>query len=150
MRQEVDSALKQAMKARDAARTSALRLVSSAIKERDIEARTKGQGTASDDDLKALLARMVKQREESARMYDEGARPELAAKERAEIEVIREFLPKQMSDPEVAAAIDKAVADAGATSPRDMGKVMGLLKERHGGAMDFGAASAKVKAKLAG
>ena len=150
MREAVESGLRAAMKARDAARLSSLRMISAAIKERDIEARGKGKGTAADDELAAVLAKMIRQREESARLYEEGGRPELAAKERAEIEVIREFLPKQMSAEEVEAAVAATIAETGAASPKDMGRVMALLKERHGGAMDFSAASAKVKAKLAG
>jgi len=150
MREAVESGLRAAMKARDAARLSSLRMISAAIKERDIEARGKGKGTAADDELAAVLAKMIRQREESARLYDEGGRPELAAKERAEIEVIREFMPQQMPPEAVEAAVKAAIADAGAASPRDMGRVMALLKERHGGAMDFSAASAKVKAALAG
>ena len=147
MREAVNQALKDAMKARDAARTGALRMVSAAIKDRDIEARAKGR-EASDEELFAALSKMIRQREESAKVYDEGGRPELAAKERAEIEVIRAFLPKQMNEEELRAAAASAIAETGATSPRDMGKVMALLKERHAGAMDFGKASALVKAKL--
>lgn len=150
MRETVDSGIRQAMKARDTARLSTLRLISAAIKERDIEARGKGKGTASDEELSALLSKMIRQREESARLYDEGKRPELAAKERAEIEVIREFLPEQMSAEAVDTAVASAIAETEAASPRDMGRVMALLKERHGGVMDFSAASAKVKAALSG
>ena len=102
------------------------------------------------DDLVALLSRMVKQRQESARAYEEGGRLELAEREQAEIGVIQEFLPRQLSPAEVAAAIDRAVADLGATGVRDMGRVMGALRERHAGQMDFGAAGALVKARLMG
>jgi hypothetical protein len=125
-------------------------MIGAAIKDRDIEARGAGQGAASDDDLKQLLAKMIKQRQESAAIYEQNARPELAAKERAEIAVIQEFLPRQLSEAEVAAAIDAAIAETGAASIRDMGKVMGALKAKHAGVMDFGAANGLVKAKLAG
>lgn len=147
MREAVSQALREAMKARDAARTGTLRMVSAAIKDRDIEARAKGRA-ATDEELLAALSKMIRQREESARVYDEGGRPELAAKERAEIEVIRAFLPKQMDEEELRAAAAAAIAETGAASQRDMGKVMALLKERHAGAMNFGNASAMVKGML--
>ncbi len=108
-----------------------------------------GAGTASDEELLSVMAKMIRQREESAKAYDDGKRPELAAKERAEIEVIRAFMPAQMSEADVAAAAKAAISEAGATSQRDMGKVMALLKERHAGKMDFGKASAVVKGLLA-
>lgn len=148
MRDAVSGALKAAMKSRDAARTGALRLVSAAIKERDIEARGRGRDTASDEELLAGLAKMIRQREESAKIYEEAGRPELAVKERAEIEVIRAFLPRQMSEDEVRAAARAAIAETGAASGRDIGRIMALLKERHAGSMDFGRASAMVKGLL--
>ncbi len=148
MRDAVSGALKAAMKSRDAARTGALRLVSAAIKERDIEARGRGRDTASDEELLAGLAKMIRQREESAKIYEEAGRPELAVKERAEIEVIRAFLPRQMSEDEVRAAARAAIAETGAASGRDIGRIMALLKERHAGSMDFGRASAMVKELL--
>jgi uncharacterized protein YqeY len=147
MREAVRQALTEAMKARDAARTSALRMVSAAIKDRDILARGEGKDAATDAELVAALSKMIRQREESAKAF-EATRPELAAKERAEIEVIRAFLPKQMSEEEQRAAIDAAISEAGARTARDMGKVMALLKSRHAGEMDFGKASAAVKARL--
>ena len=150
MREAINAALKDAMKARDADRTGTLRMVGAAIKDRDIEARVGGTGVASDDDLKTLLAKMIKQRQESASIYEQNARPELAAKERAEIAVIQEFLPKQMDEAEVASAIDAAIAETGAASIKDMGKVMGVLKGKYAGQMDFSAANGVVKAKLAG
>lgn len=150
MRDAINAALKDAMKARDADRTGTLRMVSAAFKDRDIEARGLGKGAATDDDLKQLLAKMIKQRQESAGIYEQNARPELAAKERAEIAVIQEFLPQQMSEAEVAAAIAAAIAETGAASIKDMGKVMGALKAKHTGTMDFSAANGVVKAKLAG
>jgi len=150
MREAISAALKDAMKARDADRTGTLRLIGAAIKDRDIESRVGGTGTASEDELKQLLAKMVKQRQESAQIYDENGRPELAAKEKAEIAVIQEFLPKQLSDDEVAAAIDAAIAETGAASMKDMGKVMGALKAKYTGMIDFAAANGAIKAKLQG
>ncbi len=147
MREAVNQALKEAMKARDAGRTGTLRMISAAIKDRDIEARAKGR-EASDEEILAALSKMVRQREESAKAYDDGGRPELAAKERAEIEVIRAFMPKPMGDDELREAARAAIAETGAAAPRDMGRVMALLKERHSGAMDFGKASALVKQLL--
>lgn len=150
MREAISAALKESMKARDADRTGTLRLVAAAIKDRDIEARGAGKETATDDELKQLLAKMVKQRQESAQIYEENARPELAAKEKAEIAVIQEFLPKQLSDAEVVAAIDAAIAETGAASMKDMGKVMGALKAKYTGMIDFAAANGQIKAKLQG
>ena len=148
LRDSVNEALKAAMKSRDAAKTSTLRMMLAAFKNRDVEARGGGGAAASEDELLASLAKMLKQREESAKAFDDGARPELAAKERAEIEVIRGFMPKQMDATELEAAVTAAIAEAGATSVRDMGKVMAALKAKHAGAMDFGKASALVKSKL--
>jgi uncharacterized protein YqeY len=148
MREAIKAALMEAMKARDAARTGTLRMIAAAIKDRDIEARGKGNVAASDDELVAALARMVRQREESAKAFADGGRPELAAKERGEIEVIRRFMPKQMSQDELSAAVAAAIAETGANSARDMGKVMALLKQRHAREMDFGKASALVKHML--
>lgn len=150
MREAISAALKESMKARDADRTGTLRLVAAAIKDRDIEARGAGKETATEDELKQLLAKMVKQRQESAAIYDENGRPELAAKEKAEITVIQEFLPKQLSDAEVSAAIDAAIAETGAASMKDMGKVMGALKAKYTGMIDFAAANGTIKAKLQG
>ncbi len=149
MRDEINEALKAAMKARDAARTSTLRMISAAFKERDILARGEGRGEASGEALLAVLGKMIKQREESAKAFEAGKRPELAEKERAEIEVIRGFMPAQMADAEIDAAVEAAITDAGAAAARDIGKVMALLKERHQGKMDFGKASAAVKRRLA-
>ena len=150
MREAINAALKDAMKARDADRTGTLRMISAAIKDRDIEARGAGKGTATDDELKVLLAKMIKQRQESASIYDQNGRPELAAKERAEIVTIQDFLPAQMDEAAVAAAIDAAIAETGAASIKDMGKVMGALKAKYAGQMDFSAANGVVKAKLQG
>jgi uncharacterized protein len=148
MREKVSEALKAAMKSRDAVRLSALRMISAAFKDRDILARGAGADAASDEELVSVLAKMIRQREESAKAYEEGNRPELAEKERAEIEVVRAFMPTQMSEEEMRAAVEAAVAETGAASMRDMGKVMALLKERHAGKMEFGKASAMVKARL--
>jgi len=148
MRETITAALHAATKARDARRVSTLRLVSAAIKDRDIAARSAGQEKASDAELLELLAKMIKQREESKKIYEDAGRTELAKQEGEEAAIIREFLPKQLSDDDMAKAIDAAIAEAGATSMRDMGKVMGVLKSRYAGQMDFGKASGTVKAKL--
>ena len=148
MRDTITAALHAAIKARDARRVSTLRLMSAAIKDRDIAARTAGKDKATDAELLELLAKMIKQREESEKIYAEAGRAELATQEGEEVVIIREFLPKQMSDDETAKAIDAAIAEAGAASVRDMGKVMAALKSRYAGQMDFGKASAAVKAKL--
>ncbi len=148
MRETITAALHAATKARDARRVSTLRLVSAAIKDRDIAARTAGTEKATDAELLDLLAKMIKQREESKKIYEEAGRAELAAQEGEEVAIIREFLPQQLSDADMAKAIDEAIAEAGATTVRDMGKVMGALKSRYAGQMDFGKASGAVKAKL--
>ena len=149
LRERIAAATKEAMKSRDAARLSTLRLIGAAIKDREIAARTgDGDGTLGDQDLIAILSKMVKQRQESAKAYEEGGRLELAQKEEAEIGVIQEFLPRQLDEAETAAAIDAAIASLGAASIRDMGRVMAALKERHAGQMDFGAVGPAVKARL--
>lgn len=149
LREHLQTALKEAMKAKDAERLSALRLINAAIKDRDIASRGEGgDGMISDTDILAVLGRMVKQRQESARVYEEGGRLELAEKELAEIRVIEEFLPRQLSADEVEAAITAAIAEAGATSIRDMGKVMGVLKGKYTGQMDFGAVGPRIKDRL--
>jgi uncharacterized protein YqeY len=149
MRDTITAALQAATKARDARRISTLRLVSAAMKDRDIAARTAGKDQASDAELLELLSKMIKQREESQKIYAEAGRNELAAQEGEEVAIIREFLPKQLSDSDMAKAIDEAIAEVGAQSVRDMGKVMAALKSRYAGQMDFGKASGAVKAKLA-
>jgi uncharacterized protein YqeY len=150
IRTRVTDALKAAMKAREADRLATLRLINAAIKDRDIAARggEDDQAGVGEGDLMALLARMVKQRQESIRAYEEGGRLELAQKEAAEIAVIEEFLPRKMSDAEVTAAVDAAIAETGATGIRDMGRVMGALKDRYTGQMDFGAVGPMVKERL--
>jgi hypothetical protein len=148
MRETVMSALKDAMRSGDKVRLGAVRLIQAAIKDRDIEARGAGKAQASDDELLSLLQKMIKQRQESASIYRTNARPELAEQEEAEIAVIQSFLPKQMSDDEVHAAISAAIAETGAASMKDMGKVIAQLKERYAGQMDFGKASGLVKTAL--
>ena len=148
MRDQLQTALKEAMKAKAADRLSALRLINAAIKDREIALRTEG-GEVDDAAILAILGKMVKQRQESARAYEEGGRLELAEKELAEIAVISEFLPRQLSGDEVAEAIRAAIAEAGASSIRDMGKVMAVLKAKYTGQMDFGAVGPTVKDMLA-
>nr|WP_228259577.1 GatB/YqeY domain-containing protein [Siculibacillus lacustris] len=148
MRDELNAAVKVAMKAGEKARLSTLRMIGAAIKDKDIAGRTGGAEHISDAEIAELLAKLVKSREDSARLYDEGGRPELAAKEREEIAVIREFMPRQMDEAEAAAAIAALVGELGAAGPKDMGRVMAALKERFAGRMDFGKASGLVKAAL--
>ncbi|MDM7255929.1 MAG: GatB/YqeY domain-containing protein [Paracoccus sp. (in: a-proteobacteria)] len=150
LRTRIQTATKEAMKAKEADRLSTLRLISAAIKDREIAARAEAgeaQGL-SDADLMAILGKMVKQRQESARAYEEGGRLELAEKELAEIAVIQGFLPKQLSEDEAAQAVAQVIADLGAESLRDMGRVMAALRERFAGQMDFGAVGPLVKARL--
>ena len=149
LRMRISDALKQAMKDKAADRLSTLRLINAAIKDKDIAARANGTDEGvSDAEGLGILSKMAKQRQESARAYEEGGRLDLAEREREEVEVIEEFLPRQLSVTETSAAVDKAVADVGATSIRDMGKVMGLLKERYTGQMDFGAVGPVIKDRL--
>jgi len=149
LRQKLNDAMKEAMKAKDAKRLATIRLVLAALKDRDIAARSEtSRELLGDDEILTLLAKMIKQREESAAVYVQGGRPELAENERAEIAVIREFMPRQMDEAEAKAAIAAVVAELGAASVKDMGKVMGALKERYAGQMDFGRASGLVKDAL--
>ena len=148
MRDIVTAALKAATKAQDKRRISTLRLMSAASKDRDIAARTAGKGEATDAELLELFAKMIKQREESEKIYADAGRAELAKQEAEEIVIIREFLPKQLSGEELDKAIADALAKTGAGSVKDMGKVMAELKARYAGQMDFAKASALVKAKL--
>jgi uncharacterized protein YqeY len=148
MRETIAQALKDALKAQDKLRISTLRLVNAAIQDRDISNRGVGKDPVSDEDILQILAKMVKQREESAKAFEDGKRPELAEKERAEIEVIRGFLPKQMDEAAVKQAVADAIAETGAEGLRDMGRVMAVLKERFTGQMDFSKAGALVKASL--
>ena len=149
LRQKLNDAMKEALKAKDAKRLATLRLVLASLKDRDIAARTEtSRDLLGDDEILSLLAKMIKQREESATAYDAGNRPELAAGEREEIAIIRSFMPAQMDEAGVKAAADKVIAELGATSIKDMGKVMAAMKERYAGQMDFGRASALVKERL--
>jgi len=148
LRDEINAALKEALKAQDKHRTSTLRLINAALKDRDIEHRGHGKDPLTDDELRALLAKMVKQREESAKIYDEGGRPELAVLEREEIGYIQAFLPQPMSEADARAIIKAVIAEIGAKGIKDMGRTMAVLKERHAGAIDFGRASAWVKDAL--
>jgi len=149
LRIRISDALKLAMKDKAADRLSTLRLINAAIKDKDIAARAQGNDEGvSEAEVLAILSKMAKQRQESARAYEEGGRLDLAEREREEVEVIEEFLPRQLSVTETAAAVDAAVDEIGATSIRDMGKVMGLLKERYTGQMDFGAVGPVIKARL--
>jgi uncharacterized protein YqeY len=149
MREKITADLKTAMKAGDRARVDALRLINAGLKDKDIEARGAGK-TLSEDDVLALLQKMIKSRQESLDIYEKNNRPELADKERFEIAVISSYLPSQMSEAEVADAIRAAVAELGATSIKDMGKVVAALRAKYAGRMDFGKASAVVKATLTG
>ena len=143
------AALKDAMRAKEVERLSTLRLINAAIKDREIALRGEaGDGEVREGDILAIMGKMVKQRHESARAYEEGGRLELAEKELNEIKVIEEFLPRQLSGAEVDAAIAAAVEEVGATSIRDMGRVMAALKARYTGQMDFGSAGAAIKAQL--
>ena len=148
IRDDIKTALVVAMKARDAGSTAAIRLIQSAIKNRDIELRT--ATTQPDDDLLVteVLQKMIKQRRESIEMFEKGGRQELADAEAAEVAVIEKFLPAQMSEDEAKAAIDAIATELGASSVKDMGKVMAALKERHAGQMDMAKASGLVKARL--
>lgn len=149
LRERIGAGLKEAMREKDAIRLSTLRLINAAIKDQDIAARGEGRTEGVDDAaVLAILGKMVKQRQESARAYEEGGRLELAEKERAEITVIEGFLPRQLSQAEITAAIDAAIAETGAAGLRDMGRVMAALKARHMGQMDFGTVGGLVKGRL--
>lgn len=150
LRERFTADLKEAMKAGEKGKVSTIRLITSALKDKDIEARGLGKPETTPDEVLALLQKMIKQRQESIAIYDANGRPELAAGERAEVEVIAGYMPKQMSDDEVQAAIAAAVTESGAASVKDMGKVIAILRANYAGQMDFGKASGLVKAALAG
>lgn len=151
LRAQLNDAMKEAMKAKDAKRLSTVRLMLAALKDRDIAARSEtSKELVGDDEILTLLAKMIKQREESATAFDAGNRPELAANERDEIAVIRTFMPAQMDDAALKDAVTKTIAEVGAASVKDMGKVMAVLKERFAGQMDFSKASAATKDALSG
>ncbi len=149
LREQFTSELKTAMKGGDKRRVETIRMITAALKDRDIEARVSGK-EMGDDEILALLQKLVKSRQESMEIYAQNARPELADKEREEIAIISSFLPQPMSDEDVTAAIKAAIAETGAASIKDMGKVIAALKAQHAGKMDFGKVSGLVKAALAG
>jgi uncharacterized protein YqeY len=145
MRDNFANALKDALKAKDACRVSTLRLIQATLKDRDIANRGAGKGPVENDEVLQILAKMIKQREESSKIFAENGRPELAAQERAEIKVIEEFLPAQIPEDKMRELIAETIAASGAHGLRDMGKVMAALKERYPGQMDFAKASGMVK-----
>lgn len=147
MREQFTEMMKTAMKAGDKRRLATVRMIQAALKDRDIEARTSGK-TIGNDEILALLQKLIKSRQESAEIYSKAGREELAVQEREEIAIISEFLPRQLSDDEMKAAIEAAIAETGAASIKDMGKVVGVLKAKFTGQMDFGKASGMVKALL--
>jgi uncharacterized protein YqeY len=151
LRAQLTDAMKEAMKAKDAKRLGTVRLILAALKDRDIAARSEtSRDLLGDDEILSLLAKMIKQREESATAYDAGNRPELATGEREEIAIIRSFMPAQMDDAAMKETVQKTIAELGAASIKDMGKVMAALKERYAGQMDFSKASAATKDALSG
>ncbi len=151
LRAQLNDAMKEAMKTKDAKRLATVRLVLAALKDRDIAARSEtSRELLGDEEILGLMAKMIKQREESATAYDAGKRPELAAGEREEITIIRSFMPAQMNEAQLKEAVKKTIAETGAASIKDMGKVMAVLKERYAGQMDFSKASAATKDALSG
>ncbi|MDR7037869.1 MULTISPECIES: GatB/YqeY domain-containing protein [Methylobacterium] len=148
LRERLTAEMKEAMKAGEKAKLATVRMIQAAIKDRDIEARGAGKGQATEDEVLALLQKMIKQRNESAGVYDQGGRPELAGNERAEAAIIATFLPQQMDEAETKAAIEAAIAETGAAGAKDMGKVIGALKGKYAGRMDFAKASGLVKDAL--
>lgn len=148
LRDRFSDTLKTAMKAGDKARVSTIRLIQAALKDKDIEARGLGKEALSDDDILALLQKMAKQRQESIAIYEANGRPELAEGERAEVAIISDFLPRQLGEDEMRAAVEAAIAETGAASLKDMGKVIGKLRADYAGRMDFGRASGLVKEAL--
>jgi hypothetical protein len=145
MRERFTTEMKEAMKAGDKRRLATIRMIQAALKDKDIEARGAGKGQATDEEILALLQKMIKQRQESIAIYDQNGRPELAQAEREEAEVIQSFLPRQMDEAETRAAIEAAIAETGAASMKDMGKVVGALRGKYAGRMDFAKASGLVK-----
>src|SRR3981189_1246720 len=150
LRDDINNAVKDAMRAKDERKLSTLRMVNSTIKNADIEARGKDKPPLSDGDLLGVFQKMIKQRQESVELYDKGGRTELANQEREEIAIISAYLPKQMSEDDVKAVISAAIAETGAAGMKDMGKVIGVLRAKYAGQMDFGKASGMVKAALTG
>jgi uncharacterized protein len=150
LREQFTADLKTAMKAGEKGKVAAIRLIQAALKDKDIEARGAGKGEATADEILALLQKMIKQRQESIAIYDANGRPELAEGERAEVAVISAYLPQQMSDEEIKAAIEEVIAETGAASVKDMGKVIGALRGAYAGQMDFAKVSPMVKQLLGG
>lgn len=151
LRTELSQSLKEAMRAKDMQAVSTVRLILAALKDRDIAARGDGNPDGvSDEEILQLLQKMIKQRQESIKMYEEGGRIELAAQEQSEIDIINRFLPQQLSDAEVEAEVEKVISEIGAASVKDMGRLMGELRGRYAGQMDFGKASGIAKARLMG
>ena len=150
LRDKLNDGMKEAMKSQNKLRTSTLRLVNAAIQNADIEARTAGKQPLTDDEVMGLMQKLIKQRQEAAELYVKGGRQELADREQGEIRIIQGFLPQQMGEPEMKAAIAEVIKQEGATSVKDMGKVMAALKSAYAGKMDFGKASGVVKGLLAG
>ena len=148
LRDDLTAATKTSMLARDAERTSTLRMIAAKLKDSDIAARPKGLTAIPEEEIVAMLRSMIKSRRDAVALYRQGKREELAAKEEAEIAVIEEFLPKTLAGDQLAAAIQEAIAATGATSPKEMGKVIAALKAKHGPALDMSVASAAVKAAL--
>jgi uncharacterized protein YqeY len=148
MRDRFTAEMKEALKAGDKRKLATVRLIQAALKDKDIEARGAGKGQSTDDEILALLQKMIKQRQESLAIYEENNRPELAQAEREEAEIIASFLPRQLDDAETRAAVEAAIAETGAASMRDMGKVVAALRGRYAGRMDFGRASGLVKELL--
>jgi uncharacterized protein YqeY len=150
LRDDINKALTEAMKAKNERAVSTLRMVNAALKNADIEARGSGKPALGDAELLPLLQKMIKQRQESVLLYEKGNRADLVKQEQEEIAIIQGYLPKQMSEADMAAAIDAAVAETGAAGMKDMGKVIGALRGKYAGQMDMAKASALVKAKLSG
>ena len=150
LREDLQNSLKEAMKNKDMKTVGAVRLIIAGQKEKDVEARGKGAKEATDAELMAMMQTMIKQRNESIKMYLDGNRPELADKEKAEIAVIERFLPKQMNEAEMTAAIKAVIAETGASSMKDMGKVMGALKAKYAGQLDMGKANVLIKTIIMG
>lgn len=148
LRTQITNDMKQAMKNKDAETLGTLRLVNAALKDKDIEIRVAGEGEVTDADVLTVLQKMLKQREESAKMYSDNGRPELADKENGEIAVINRYMPKQLEGAELDTAIDEAITESGAEGPRDMGKVMAILKSKYAGQINMGTVSGVVKGKL--
>ena len=148
LRENIQNALKEAMKAQNMPEVNAVRMIIAGIKEKDVDARGKGNKEATDADLLSMMQTMIKQRRESIEMFISGGRPELAQKEENEIKIIERFLPKQLSQAEIEAVLKTVIAQTGATSMKDMGKVMGQLRAQYAGQMDFGAVSGMIKSLL--